>query len=87
MRGTWYRKNTKKAGRCGISDCVAAFAMVFCILLTLFKVMGFAPFGMRSLAWTDADIQYLDFFSYLKDVLRGENSIFYSSAESACAAL
>ena len=36
------------------------------------------PFGTNTLAVMDADIQYLDFFSYFKDVLEGKASIEYS---------
>lgn len=49
------------------------------IILTVLLVMnGFAPFGLKSLAWQDANIQYLDFYSYLKDVVEGKDSILYS---------
>ena len=33
------------------------------------------PFGNNSLACMDANIQYLDFFAYLQDVLIGKNSL------------
>lgn len=51
-------------------------------LLTIFLFWGsYAPFGgedQRSLAGHDANIQYLDFFAYLKDVLAGKQSIGYT---------
>jgi uncharacterized membrane protein YfhO len=37
-----------------------------------------APFGNKSLVAADASIQYMDFFSYLKDVLTDKNSFNYS---------
>lgn len=48
------------------------------ILLIVLLAGGYAPFGDRSLAVMDAKIQYLDFFSFLKDVFEGKNNIFYS---------
>ncbi|MCD7918958.1 MAG: YfhO family protein [Clostridiales bacterium] len=47
-------------------------------MFCLYYWTGFSPFGERSLATMDANIQYLDFFAYLKDVLSGDNSISYS---------
>ena len=52
--------------------------ITFTILIILFAIKGLAPFGDRSLVVMDGDIQYLDFFSYYKDVLIGNNSIGYS---------
>ena len=51
-------------------------------MLILYRLGGFAPFGTLSLAWMDANIQYLDFFSYLKDVLAGNNDIAYTFSKS-----
>ena len=52
--------------------------LTFFILCLLFYIKGIAPFGSVSLAVMDAQIQYLDFFSYFKDVLTGKNSIAYT---------
>ncbi len=38
----------------------------------------FAPFGDNTLAISDAKVQYIDFFAYLKDVLEGRNTIDYT---------
>lgn len=48
------------------------------IILCIYAVSGFAPFGTKTLAVWDAYFQYIDFFSYLKDVIAGKNSITYS---------
>ena len=50
------------------------------ISIILFSYCSLAPFGtgQYSLAAFDGNIQYLDFFSYLKDVINGENNISYS---------
>ena len=50
------------------------------ILVVIFHINSLAPFGggRYSLAAYDANIQYLDFFAYLKDVLEGKNNIQYT---------
>ena len=57
---------------------VLTFGIVFLIMMILYKALAFAPFGERHLATMDANIQYLDFFSYFKDVLVGENDLSYT---------
>ena len=57
---------------------IKTFLIVLSIMLFLFIIKKYAPFGQNSLATMDAKIQYLDFFMYLKDVLSGENSVNYS---------
>lgn len=59
-----------------LTDSIMAFMVAFFIMLMLYKIYGYAPFGNNSLAVMDANIQYLDFFAYLKDVLEGQNSVF-----------
>ena len=56
----------------------AAFCSVFILLWLFFYLNSYAPFGENSMAWNDADIQYLDFFAYFKDVLAGRNDIGYT---------
>lgn len=58
--------------------CLACFITVVLTLLVSYKVYGYAPFGNNSLASMDAEIQYLDFFAYFKDVLSGKNNISYT---------
>ncbi len=40
--------------------------------------MGYAPFGGNSLARSDANVQYLDFFAYLKYLISGDMNAGYS---------
>ena len=61
---------------------VLSGACVFLILLAVFLVSGYAPFGGKSLTVFDADIQYLDFFAYLKDVLAGKNDVAYTFSKT-----
>lgn len=52
------------------------------ILLAIFIYYGFAPFGSKTLATNDANIQYLDFYAYYKNALSGNDSFVYSFAKS-----
>ena len=61
-----------------IREIIIPGLLTFCVLIFLFWMNGLAPFGTKSLVVMDADIQYLDFFCYFKDVLDGKNSIGYS---------
>lgn len=61
-----------------IREIIIPGLLTFCVLIFLFWMKGLAPFGTKSLVVMDADIQYLDFFCYFKDVLDGKNSIGYS---------
>ncbi|MDA3801885.1 hypothetical protein PF585_07340 [Lactobacillus delbrueckii] len=56
-----------------------AFAASFLVTMLIFAAFGYAPFGLKSVAGADANIQYLDLFAYLKDVLAGKNSATLSS--------
>lgn len=57
---------------------IGVFVGSLVLLMILFAFLGIAPFGGYSLAWGDAENQYLDFFAYYQDVLRGTNSINYT---------
>lgn len=59
-----------------------SFVLAFGIVFGLYYIYGFVPFGTWSLAWEDANIQYLSFFAYLKDVWGGNNDIGYSFSKS-----
>lgn len=61
--------------------CIS-FIFTSSIIIILFIIKGYAPFGENSLAWMDANIQYLDFFSYLKDIISGENDILYTFSKT-----
>ena len=59
-----------------------SFAISFACIYLFFYVFHFYPFGTGTLATVDANIQYIDFFSYLKDVLSGSNSIAYTFSDT-----
>ena len=50
----------------------AVFMITAISMVVLCYLKGIVPFGSKgSMAIMDAQIQYLDFFAYLKDVLNG----------------
>ncbi len=57
---------------------VIAFGASFLVSMLIFAAFVYAPFGLKSVAGADANIQYLDLFAYLKDVLAGKNSATYT---------
>ncbi|MCR4937683.1 MAG: YfhO family protein [Lachnospiraceae bacterium] len=48
------------------------------LLVIIYAYRGYFIFGDASLAVQDADIQYVDYLCYLKDVLSGKNSLIYT---------
>lgn len=54
---------------CGLLVCALAYT-------------GAVPFGDNSILWRDAEIQYIDFVSYLRTMLRGENGFLYSFSKN-----
>lgn len=65
-----------------VIQMLTAGIITFCLLWLLFYIKKYVPFGVHSLAYKDADFQYLDFLAYLKDVFDGKNNIDYSFSKS-----
>ena len=57
-------------------SCVS-FLLVFGIVNLVYFMLGMEPFGTKSVAIDDAKIQYIDFFTYYVDVLKGTRSLNY----------
>lgn len=55
-----------------------AFLLPFAIYGILFMLLGIAPFGQKSILVTDMHTQYVQFYTYLYDVMKNGKSIFYS---------
>lgn len=64
--------------------CISAvcFIAVFTLTYIFYYLYSFAPFGGRTLAVVDADIQYVDFFLCLKNMLAGKSSISYTLSDT-----
>ncbi|CAG9612590.1 hypothetical protein BACCIP111899_01767 [Bacillus rhizoplanae] len=55
-----------------------AFFLPFSIYGVMFILLGIAPFGDKSILVTDLHTQYVQFYTYLYDVMKNGKSIFYS---------
>ena len=53
--------------------CILSALIVFLAMAVVLLINKCAPFGTTSLTYGDGEIQYLDFFSYLHDILHGKN--------------
>lgn len=58
--------------------CAVSFILTFCLLMAVFMLRSYAPFGDGSLALFDGNTQYMDFMAYFRDVLTGKNSLWYT---------
>ena len=58
--------------------CILSALIVFLAMSVVLMINKCAPFGTTSLTYGDGEIQYLDFFSYLHDILHGKNDLTYS---------
>ncbi len=61
---------------------LAAFCIPCGILLLLCLLLGITPFGEKTFLINDMWGQYSDFLAYLRTILSGQNSIFYSFSKS-----
>ena len=55
-----------------------AFAAVFGVVVFIYALLGFSPFGDMSFTYRDGDIQMLDFLRCYKRFLSGDGSMLYS---------
>ncbi|MDD6401012.1 MAG: YfhO family protein [Lachnospiraceae bacterium] len=60
-----------------INSFIAFLISIFLGLIS-FKLSNIVPFGNRALTCADANIQYLDFFEYLRNILCGKEKIGYT---------
>jgi len=61
---------------------VFSFFIPMVVLLLILKEQGFYPFGGKSMFIMDMRDQYLEFFASLRDVVHGDNSLFFSWSRS-----
>ena len=57
-----------------------AFLVPFVALLAAFAASGIYPFGDVSVMLYDMPLQYVDYFGWFSDVLRGDADLLYSNA-------
>lgn len=57
-----------------------AFLVPFAVVLAAFAASGIYPFGDVSVMLYDMPLQYVDYFGWFSDVLRGDADLLYSNA-------
>ena len=60
-----------------------SFALTTLICLGVFAFFREAPFGDKTLAASDAFIQYMDLMAFFKDVLSGNQSLTYTMTKAS----
>ncbi len=76
---------TKKSTKGLFITALGTGVIVFLVYALVCMKLGVVPFssnGNKTLAWQDAYFQYLDFFSWFKDVLSGKQSLAYTFSSS-----
>ncbi|MCR4908673.1 MAG: YfhO family protein [Lachnospiraceae bacterium] len=72
-----FRKKTGKA-----LLYAAAFFLPVLLCALVFLLHGIAPFGDNTIMTGDAEYQFVDYFSYLKTIVFGNNDFFYSFSKN-----
>lgn len=62
--------------------CLCAFFLAEIIMLCILKKDGFYPFGTKSMLIMDMKNQYVEFLASLRNILRGDDSLFFSWSRS-----
>ena len=61
-----------------IKSALFSFGLTLLIMGIILYLLKMVPFGNGTFASMDANIQYLDFFGYLKNIICGQDSIVYT---------
>ncbi len=75
-------KNNQQKGLVNILVYSLSFFIPVVVMLLIFKARGFYPFGEKSLFIMDMKDQYLEFFASLRNVVSGDDSLFFSWSRS-----
>ena len=63
-----------------VAPYALAFLIPFIVVLAAFAASGIYPFGDVSVMLYDMPLQYVDYFGWFSDVLRGDADLLYSNA-------
>ncbi len=72
----------KQCRRLGLSVFFFSFLLPFLTLMLIYAEMGMAPFGDRSVLLMDMSEQNVNFFAELRNIVRGDSSIYFSWSKS-----
>lgn len=65
-----------------IKRLLFAFCLPVFLMLAIYAFLGIYPFGGKSVLTIDLNNQYISFFSYLKEILKGRHGVFYSFSKT-----
>ena len=73
----------KKNNRTFTFCCYAgAFFIPFILMIIILAITGIWPFGTKTILTSDLENQYVQFFSYLREIYKGNHSIFYTFSKT-----
>ena len=61
---------------------LGAFCLPVVVMLGIYWARGIYPFGPSYILTIDMNNQYVTFFSYLREILKGEHSFFYTFSKT-----
>ena len=84
MRGYSMKVKTVKSGKIykDFPMFISVFILAELMMLYILKNNGFYPFGTKSMLIMDMKNQYVEFITSLRNIIRGEDSIFFSWSHS-----
>ncbi len=65
-----------------ITGCICAFTIPVAAMLLIYFFVGITPFGDKSVLSIDLHNQYIHYFSYLKEIIKGNHDIFYTFSKT-----
>lgn len=60
----------------------ASFFLPVIVMLAVYALLGIYPFGAKTILTIDLNNQYISYFAYLKEMLEGNHSFFYSFSKT-----
>ncbi|MDO5424159.1 MAG: YfhO family protein [Eubacteriales bacterium] len=64
------------------SYLIGAFVIPIVLMIFVYAAVGIYPFGEKSILTIDLRNQYISFFSYFKEMVKGDRSFWYSFAKT-----
>lgn len=59
-----------------------SFLLPVVLMLVIYKTVGIYPFGEKTVLTVDLSHQYVSYFAYFKEILKGNHSLFYSFSKT-----
>lgn len=76
------QRSRMKRDRITAGYIVTAFFLPVTVMLAVYALQGIYPFGEKSILTIDLNNQYISYFSYLKEIIKGNHSSVYSFSKT-----